>query len=425
MTTERASAGPVLVREVELDDGDVTIAVPRSATGRPYRSALLLVRLHGEPLGTVTVPVSGDRVDHSSHERIHSQLAARIRDHRAADESLDPTMGVTCRANARRGSTRRPSVAVVVPTCNRLSTLLPCLDAILRSSVTPDEVIVVENRPVGSAVAAELAARHGGDSRVRYVEEPRPGVSWARNRGLAEVRSEIVAFVDDDVIVDRDWLACIALAFTENPDAACVTGLILPVELEWPAQLWIEQYGGFSKGFERIVFDEGRKEVDPLYPYSCGRFGSGANAALRADVARELGGFDIALGGGAGVNTGEDIDLFLRLMLSGHTLVYEPAALVWHRNRRSLGELRHQLFHYGRGLAAVMTKQLLGGPQRGEMVRRIPAGLSYLLSPGSHKNQHRGRDYPRHLAALELLGMVTGPPAYVRSRRRSGALTTR
>jgi hypothetical protein len=59
------------------------------------------------------------------------------------------------------------------------------------------------------------------------------------------------------------------------------------------------------------------------------------------------------------------------------------------------------------------------------MVRRIPAGLAYLLSPGSHKNQHRRRDYPRHLAALELLGMLTGPPAYVMSRRRSGALTTR
>ena len=425
MTPGDDSAGPVLVREVELDDGEVNIAVPRSATGRPYRSAQLLVRLHGEPLGTVTVPVSGHRLDDSCDQRIRSQLAARIRAHRAADEALDPSTGVICTTRARRGSPRMPSISVVVPTCNRLTTLVPCLDAILRSSVTPDEVIVVENRPAGSAVAAELAARHGGDPRVRYVEEPRAGVSWARNRGLAAVHGEIVAFVDDDVIVDEDWLAGICLAFAENPGAACVTGLILPVELEWPAQLWVEQYGGFSKGFERIVFNDRRRDVDPLYPYSCGRFGSGANAALRTAVARELGGFDVALGGGAGVNTGEDIDLFLRLMLSGHTLVYEPTALVWHRNRRSLGELRHQLFHYGRGLAAVMTKQLLDGPQRGEMVRRIPAGMSYLLSPGSHKNQHRRRDYPRHLAALELLGMVTGPPAYVMSRRRAGALTTR
>jgi GT2 family glycosyltransferase len=413
------------VREVELDDGEVNIAVPRGATGRPYRSAQLLVRLHGEPLGTVTVPVSGERLDDTCQQRIHTQLAARIRAHRAADEALDPSMGVACMARARRRLPRMPSVSVVVPTCNRLTTLLPCLDAILRSSVTPDEVIVVENRPAGSAVAAELAVRHGGDARVRCVEEPRPGVSWARNRGLAEVQSTIVAFVDDDVIVDEDWLAGVGRAFIENPDAACVTGLILPVELEWPAQLWIEQYGGFSKGFERIVFNERRKEVDRLYPYSCGRFGSGANVALRTAVARELGGFDVALGGGGGVRTGEDIDLFLRLMLGGHTLVYEPTALVWHRNRRSLNELRHQLFHYGRGLAAVMTKQLLGGRQRGEMVRRVPAGLSYLLSPGSRKNQHRHRDYPRHLVALELLGMVTGPPAYLMSRRRSGALTTR
>jgi GT2 family glycosyltransferase len=423
MTPDGTSPGPILVREVELAGGDVHVDVPDSATGRPYRSAQLLVRLHGQPLGTVAVPVADGRIDERVHVMIRRQVGDRIRGHLAADGTTAAATDAPCRPQARLGSRQAPSVSVVVPTCNRLSTLLPCLDAILASSVTPLEVIVVENRPVGSGVAATLAGAHGDDSRVRYLEEPRPGVSRARNRGLGAVRGEIVAFVDDDVIVDADWLATIALAFVENKEASCVTGLILPLELEWPAQLLIEQYGGFSKGFERVVFNESRRDVDPLFPYSCGRFGSGANAAFRTEMARRLGGFDVALGGATGVSTGEDIDLFLRLMLSGHTLVYEPSALVWHRNRASLGELRHQLFHYGRGLAAVMTKQLIDGSQRRELVRRIPAGLGYLLSPSSHKNQHRQRDYPRQLAAIELLGMVTGPPAYVMSRRRSRVLT--
>lgn len=429
MTPDGRSPGPVLVREVELAAGDVHVDVPRSATGRPYRSAQLLVRLHGQPLGMVTVPVSDGRLDERAQQLIRTELGDRIREHLGVDGPLYAATDTPCRPQARLGARQTPSVSVVVPTCNRLSTLLPCLDTILASSVAPLEVIVVDNRPVGSGVAEALAGAHGDDSRVRYLDEPRPGESRARNRGLAAVRGEIVAFVDDDVIVDSDWLASIVLAFAENQQASCITGLILPLELEWPAQLWFEQYGGFSKGFTRIVFNESRLDVDPLFPYTCGRFGAGANMAFRTEVARQLGGFDVALGGATGVSAGADIDLFLRLVLSGHILVYEPSALVWHRHRASLDELRHQLFQYGRGLAAVMTKQLLGGSQRRELVWRIPAGFGYLLSPSSHKNQRRqrlnewsgsvgGGDYPRHLAALELLGMVTGPPAYVMSRRR-------
>jgi GT2 family glycosyltransferase len=272
-------------------------------------------------------------------------------------------------------------------------------------------------------VADALNRAYPGDPRIRYLEEAVPGVSHARNRGLAAARGAIVAFVDDDVIVDVDWLAGVALAFADHPEAACVTGQILPLELESPAQLWIEQYGGFSKGFERVVFDQRRERVDPLYPYTVGKCGSGANAAFRSDVARSLGGFDVVLGGAGGLSSGEDLDLFLRLMLAGHTLIYEPSALVWHRHRASLSELRHQLFQYGKGLSAVMTKQLVGGPRRTELMRRLPIGFGYLLSPRSGKNSRRQADYPRHLAALELLGMAAGPLAYLKSRYRSGALT--
>ena len=247
MTPDGTSPGPVLVREVELTRGEVSIEVPRSATGRAYRSAQLLVRLHGQPLGTITVPVTGGRIDDGCQAVIRGQLGNRIREHLAADGPRYAATDAACRPRARLSSRQTPSVSVVVPTCNRLSTLLPCLDAILASSMAPLEVIVVENRPVGSGVAAALAGAYGDDGRVHYLEEPRPGVSRARNRGLAAVRGEIVAFVDDDVLVDADWLASVMVAFAENHEASCVTGLILPLELEWPAQRWIEQYGGFPR----------------------------------------------------------------------------------------------------------------------------------------------------------------------------------
>jgi GT2 family glycosyltransferase len=415
---------PVLVADVELSTGAVTIEVPPSHSGLPYSSARVLTRMHGHPLGLVTVPITDGRADEAA-AAIAAQVGQRIRDHLTADGQGHASGDDPCRPRARPGCSPQPAVSVVVPTCNRPSTLLPCIDSILASSVPPLEVIVVENRPVGSVVAAALAARYGEDPRVRYREEGKPGVSRARNRGLAAAKGAIVAFVDDDVLVDPEWLAQLTLAFEENPQAACVTGQILPLELESPAQLWVEQYGGFSKGFDRVVFDQSRRKVDPLFPYDCGKFGSGANAAFRSESIRGLRGFDVVLGGAHGLRSGEDIDLFLRVLLSGHTLVYEPAALVWHRHRASLPELRHQLFQYGRGLAAVITKQLVAGTQRGDLLRRIPAGLRYLLSPRSGKNVHRERDYPRTLALLELLGMITGPAAYLVSRRRSGVLIIR
>ncbi len=415
---------PVLVTDVELTSGDLDLEVPPSQSGQPYASARVLVRLHGRPLGVVTVPVTDGRIDDAG-EVISAELGQRIRDHLAADGQGYASDDPPCRPQARRGWLPQPGISVVVPTCNRPATLLPCIDSILASSVPPLEVIVVENRPVGSTVAAALASRYPDDARVIYRDESKPGVSRARNRGLAAVRGSIVAFVDDDVLVDPEWLAQLTLAFEENPGAACVTGQILPLELESPAQLWVEQYGGFSKGFDRVVFDDSRRDVDPLFPYSCGKFGSGANAAFRSEAVRALRGFDVVLGGAFGLTSGEDIDLFLRVLLSGHTLVYEPAALVWHRHRASVPELRHQLFQYGRGLAAVITKQLVAGTRRGDLLRRIPAGLRYLLSPSSGKNMHRERNYPRSLALLELLGMVTGPLAYLMSRRRSGVLIIR
>jgi cellulose synthase/poly-beta-1,6-N-acetylglucosamine synthase-like glycosyltransferase len=85
---------------------------------------------------------------------------------------------------------------------------------------------------------------------VRYVREDRPGLAIAHNRGLQEVTASLVAFTDDDVQVDPGWLRELVLEFLADERVACVTGLILPMQLETPSQAWIEQFGGFGKGFE-------------------------------------------------------------------------------------------------------------------------------------------------------------------------------
>ena len=111
---------------------------------------------------------------------------------------------------------------------------------------------MVDNCPSNDE-AEKLVARYG----FRYALEPHPGHSWARNKAVAECRGEILAFMDDDMIADPHWLSAIVKTF-EDPQIMCATGLVLPTELETPAQILFEEgFGGFSNGREPKCFGAG------------------------------------------------------------------------------------------------------------------------------------------------------------------------
>jgi len=150
-------------------------------------------------------------------------------------------------------------------------------------------------------------------------------------------------------------------------------------------------------------------------PYTAGRIGTGANGALRRDAALALGGFDVLLGTGTAARGGEDLDLFIRLLLAGHAIAYEPAALVWHELPDGRHALRDKVLQYGVGLGATMAKQLVVGPDRLGLVRRVPAAVRHVTDPSSRKNEGKTAAYPRRLDALERAGMLAGPLAYAAS----------
>lgn len=418
---------PVRVLDLEISEALASIGPEALAGEAPYGSALVLVRLHGRPLGTLQLDLRGGAIPAGEVARlVWERLRQPIVDHLAADGVRAPD-GLTetglalfegLPACQRYDEASFPFASVVISTHERPGPVGACIESILRAEYPAFEILVVDNAPRTPATREMVAERFGDEPRVRYLLEPTPGASAGRNCGLWAAAGDVVAFVDDDVLVDRLWLRSLVLGFQAAPGVACVTGMILPAELDTQSQVWIEEFGGFDKGYEQKIFDlEEYAQPDPLYPYSVGKFGSGASAAFDPAVLRGIGGFDTALGPATPACGGEDIDAFLQIILAGHRLVYEPRSLVRHHHRREYADLRRAVRGYGVGLAAVLTKALLNPKTRADVLRRAPRGVAYFLNPASPKNEKKTSTFPRQLTLVEMGGALVGPLAYLRSRR--------
>ncbi|ADI13656.1 glycosyltransferase [Truepera radiovictrix] len=409
-----AAFEPVQLVDIDLKGGVPDLQPALSAAGRPYRRALALVRFAGRPLGLVKLEPGRAGVSARAFgEAIAAQLGVQTTSAKRVSQGLPG-----CAA----GDKRWPFVSVVIATRERAQSLERCLASVAELEYPDFEVIVVDNNPATSATR-ELVAAFSAQRpalRLRYVREDFPGGAAAHNRGVLAARAEIIAFTDDDVVVDKGWLRALVAGFGAAERVGCVTGMILPAELETAPQGWLEQYGGFNKGFELRAFNlTDRRPPSPLYPYAAGIFGSGANMAFTREALFAFGGFDPALGPGSQGVGGEDLAAFFDVVTHGYTLVYQPAALLWHYHRRDYEGLRRQIYGYGVGFTAFLTKTVVERPAR--VFALLPLGwwaLTHLLSPTSPKNANKRADYPPELSRLELRGLLYGPLAYLRSRWR-------
>lgn len=422
---------PVRLLDVDLEEG-VPDVPACSADGRRYRCARTLVRLHGYPLGVVNLTVGDQGLSADQHAAaLWQSLEQAIQDHLASD-GLPPSSSLSaiglgngsvpaCVEHRRAFQARAPFVSIVVATHDRPESLFRCLGSLLELDYPSFEIVLVDNAPATDASQKLVAERFAGNDRVRYFREDQPGLAAAHNRGLAESKGSVIAFTDDDVVVDRHWLFAFATSIERAEDVGCVTGLILPAELETPAQVWADDYWGLCKGFaeQRFSLDDHRAN-GPLFPYAAGVFGSGANMAFRADVLRDIGGFDPATGTGTRSRGGDDLSAFFRVVAAGYTLVYSPAAIVKHWNARDYQSLRRQAYGYGVGLAAYLTKTVVDEPARLPALSvRAPRGIVHALSRTSARDETSSNDYPAELKWLVRKGMLYGPVAYLRSRRQA------
>jgi glycosyltransferase involved in cell wall biosynthesis len=423
---------PTRVAEVELCEPlpapDFGLAAERPA----YGAWLILVRLDSEPLGIVRVQAERTLSSAELAAHIWEALGEPIRERApaidrealvsAAESGLDRSQ---CGGYAQRRAALAedaPGMSVVLCTRDRPDGLRRTLEGLRSQAHTDFEVVVVDNASVTDETR-EVAESYG-DFSCRYVREPRPGLSWARNRGVEVARHDVLAFIDDDEIPDAYWLVELALGFKVAPNVGCVTGMILPAEIETKAQEWFEQYGGHSKGrmaLEELVFDaSANRRQHPLYPLPA--FGAGGNMAFTRAALARIGNFDPALGAGTPARGAEDTAAFSDVMLKGYKLVHRPAAFTWHRNYPNYEGLRRQVYGYGVGLASYYIRALLHYPfSTLGLLRMLPAAIRDYVDPKAIRRE-KMTDFPDEVLKQHFRGMLRGIVAYPISVRRQRAI---
>ena len=238
------------------------------------------------------------------------------------------------------------NVSVLICTRDRSALLEGCLDSVVGCTPPPAEVIVVD-QSCDDTTRAAIDRRPGSATPIRYVRGVGTGLSRARNQGIAACAAPVIAFTDDDCLVDPAWLEALTEQVRGGRADAAV-GRTLPEVRDGGAQPTSSFYAPMGKP----VFSR------RTHPW---RVGGGGNFAAGRDLLRRVGPYDERFGPGAPLESAEDMDLIHRLLRGGGLLVYSQKAVVWHRSWRTAPENRHQSRAYGIGAGAYFTKHFLAG----------------------------------------------------------------
>ncbi len=304
-----------------------------------------------------------------------------------------------------------PSVSIIISTYNRAAVIGPALRAILddqRAGGVPYEVIVVDNNSSDrtSEVLEACARAHPG---MRWLSEPRQGVSHGRNAGIRVASAPVVAFTDDDIRVAPDWVATVKRLFDEHPGIDCVGGPVLPI-WEAPPPRWLD-----ARHWSPLsVTDYGPAafEISAARP----RCLLTSNLALRRQVFSKIEMFSPRF------PRGQDHELQVRYWLAGGRALYSPQLVVYTEVPADrMTKAYHRRWHYLNGRVCgrmwlrerstpdaglrpdpVVRRTVLGVP--GFLFRQLNAELQgWVRAVGG---ADPGETFARELAVRHIVGYI-------------------
>lgn len=231
--------------------------------------------------------------------------------------------------------------SLIIPSRNRPGLLLDTVRSILEGAEVPTEIIIVDQSDVQHQALAQLNTDRA--CHLRYLWRPTPGVSRARNIGIAAAQYDLLAFIDDDMFVSPTWFGALVRALVDGGSKSIVTGRVLPAE---------ERSDGFvpstTVGETHAVY-EGYVSQDVLYS---------GNMAIYRSIIDRVGVFDERLGPGTRFPAAEDNDLGFRLLQAGYRILFVPEALLYHRAWRSERDYLPLRWAYGVGRGAFYAKHI-------------------------------------------------------------------
>lgn len=219
-----------------------------------------------------------------------------------------------------------PMISIIISTLNRADLLPQALQSLMlqRELSVPAEILVVDNGSTDDTATVMATVVKTASLPILYLQEPRTGLSYARNTGIANARGDVVAFLDDDAWAEPNWLSVHWKVYSSDPAIVCVGGKIV---LDWPSRhrpRWLRpSFLGYLGAYD---LGNDSRDLSPrdLLPF-------GGNISFRRSTLEALGGFRNDLGrSGNRLGAGEEDELCRRLLKAGHRIVYEPNAVVHH-----------------------------------------------------------------------------------------------
>lgn len=217
-------------------------------------------------------------------------------------------------------------ISVIICTYNRDKYIGQLLDSLAKNDYSEKnyEIILVDNNCTDNtrSICEEFAIKNANIN-FRYVEEHEQGLSAARNKGIKEAKGDIIIYVDDDAIVDSDYIRSYAEHFHSNPETMAAGGPIEPLyETKEPS--WMSPY---TKALLTAWMNYG----DKVRKYPNGRFPGGGNAAYRKSVFDKVGLFNTELGRkGSALLASEEKDIFDKMQQLGMQVLYLPLPVLHH-----------------------------------------------------------------------------------------------
>lgn len=308
-------------------------------------------------------------------------------------------------ARTNLSAAQRFALGIAIPTFNRPKQLRVCLRFLLAQDQSHDtfEVLVVDNGPdpATRAVAEEFS---GSSLNIRYTVEPTRGVSHARRRAWQEIRSDVITYLDDDVVVAPDWARRVIETMADAPSSVgALGGPIHDVDhIADPPQFTSAPETGLNLGPD-LRYLEPHEHI------------WGSNMSYRVPALREVDAYGEELGHvGDRPGAHEDVIIQHQLRSAGYSVLYQPALQVVHASWRAHATDRQkEQLAYWSGVDDARMERYLNPLDPAERARRIRARLIRLRAQAAAWRHARnagdaGGQWDARLAVLRSLGYMRG-----------------